>query len=98
MQVSRGTQQRLVHRQTFELPVVEQTVEESSIDGGKVRIRTPQGEICRWQDYKAVNLHEHCQSAFLQENDKLVEWVNQQLLATPLICLGDGLSGHLESV
>ncbi len=48
--VSRGTQQRLVHRQTFELPVVEEAVEEVSIDGGKVRIRTPKGEICRWQD------------------------------------------------
>lgn len=57
MEVSRGTQQRLVHRQTFELPVVEGRAEEMSIDGGKVRLRTPLGEICRWQDYKAVNLH-----------------------------------------
>jgi hypothetical protein len=39
--VSRGTQQRLVHRQTFALPVVAQSVEEMSIDGGKMRIRTP---------------------------------------------------------
>ena len=93
MQVSRGTQQRLVHRQTFELPVVEETVEESSIDGGKVRLRTPKGEICRWQDYKAINLHGHCQEAFLQENEKLLEWVNKQLLATPLVCLGDGHDG-----
>jgi len=68
-------------------------IEESSIDGGKVRVRTPKGEICRWQDYKAINLHGHCQEAFLQENEKLVEWVNQQLLATPLICLGDGHDG-----
>jgi hypothetical protein len=50
IKVSRGTQQRLVHRQTFELPIVEDTVEEMSIDGGKVRIRTPKGEICRRQD------------------------------------------------
>lgn len=67
MKVSRGSQQRLVHRQTFELPVVEDTVEEMSIDGGKVRIRTPEGEICR-QDYKAVNLHQHYREAFLQDN------------------------------
>jgi hypothetical protein len=93
MEVSRGTQQRLVHRQTFELPVVEGAVEEMSIDGGKVRIRTPKGEICRWQDYKAVNLHGHCREAFFQDNDSLVEWVNQQPLATPLICLGDGHDG-----
>lgn len=93
MEVSRGTQQRLVHRQTFELPVVEGTAEEMSIDGGKVRLRTPLGEICRWQDYKAVNLHGHCREAFFQDNESLVEWVNQQPLATPLICLGDGHDG-----
>lgn len=91
--VSRGTQQRLVHRQTFALPMVEEAVEEISIDGGKVRLRTPQGERCRWQDYKAVNLHRHCCEAFLQENEKLVNWVNEQPLATPLTCLGDGHDG-----
>ncbi len=48
--VSRGSQQRLVHRQRFEFPVVEEAVEELSIDGGKVRLRTPKGELCRWQD------------------------------------------------
>lgn len=93
MDVSRGTQQRLVHRQTFALPALEETAEEMSIDGGKVRIRTPKGEICRWQDYKAVNLHGHCCEAFLQENARLVEWVNEQPLATPLTCLGDGHDG-----
>lgn len=91
--VSRGTQQRLVHRQAFPLPQVDQEVEEMSIDGGKVRIRTPKGEICRWQDYKAVNLHEQCCEAFLQDNEQLVEWVNQQSLANPVTCLGDGHDG-----
>jgi hypothetical protein len=93
MQVSRGTQQRLVHRQTFELPRAESAVEEVSIDGGKVRIRTPKGEICRWQDYKAVNLHGHYCEAFLQDNEQLVEWVNRQHLNTPVTCLGDGHDG-----
>ncbi len=93
MAVSRGTQQRLVQRQSFELPVADASVEEISIDGGKVRIRTPKGEICRWQDYKAVNLHGHACEAFLQENEPLVEWVNQQPLSTPVTCLGDGHDG-----
>lgn len=93
MAVSRGTQQRLVHRQTFPLPEVDKEVEEMSIDGGKVRLRTPKGEICRWQDYKAVNLHEQCCEAFLQDNEQLVEWVNQQSLANPVTCLGDGHDG-----
>lgn len=91
--VSRGTQQRLVQRQTFELPVVKDRVEEISIDGGKVRIRTPKGELCRWQDYKAVNLHGKYREAFFHSNECLVEWVNQQPLATPLTCLGDGHDG-----
>lgn len=93
MAVSRGTQQRLVHRQAFPLSQVDNEVEEMSIDGGKVRLRTPKGEKCRWQDYKAVNLHEHCCEAFLQDNGQLVGWVNQQSLANPLTCLGDGHDG-----
>lgn len=42
--VSHSTQQRLVHRQTFELAQVEQAVDEMSVDGGKVRLRTPKGQ------------------------------------------------------
>lgn len=64
-----------------------------SIDGGKVRLRTPLGEPCCWQDYKAVNLHEHCQYAFFQENQTLTHWVNQQPLGDPIVCLGDGHDG-----
>ncbi len=50
--VSHSTQQRLVHRQTFDLPQVAQAVEEMSVDGGKVRLRTPKenqvnGEITK---------------------------------------------------
>lgn len=93
MEVSRGTQQRLVHRQRFELPMAKSAVEEMSIDGGKVRIRTPRGEVCRWQDYKAVNLHEQYCEAFLQDNKQLVEWVNGQPLSIPVTCLGDGHDG-----
>lgn len=93
MAVSRGTQQRLVQRQLFELPLTKDNVEEISIDGGKVRIRTPKGESCRWQDYKAVHLHGHYCEAFLQDNEQLVGWVNRQPLATPVSCLGDGHDG-----
>jgi hypothetical protein len=91
--VSHSTQQRLVHRQTFDLPQVTQAVEEMSVDGGKVRLRTPLGEHCEWKDYKAVNLHEHSVGAFFQDNPSLVNWVNAQPLADPLICLGDGHDG-----
>lgn len=91
--VSRGTQQRLVHRQTFELPEVESPVAEMSIDGGKARLRTPEGQPSEWRDYKGVNLHECCIEAFFQDNGTLVDWVNEQPLSTPLICVGDGHAG-----
>ena len=93
MTVSASTQQRLVHRQDFEPPRVEAAVDEMSVDGGKVRLRTPLGESCEWRDYKAVNLHEQAVNAFFQDNDSLVDWVNQQPLAVPLTCLGDGHDG-----
>lgn len=91
--VSHSTQQRMVHRQTFELSKVEQKVEEISIDGGKVRLRTPKGEPCQWRDYKAANLHGSAIEAFFQENESLVDWVNQQPFSNPLVCLGDGHCG-----
>ena len=91
--VSHSTQQRLVHRQTFELSQVEQKVEEVSVDGGKVRLRTPKGQPSEWRDYKGVNLHECCMGAFFQDNARLTNWVNDQALSNPLICLGDGHDG-----
>lgn len=91
--VSKSTQQRLVHRQEFPDEQVDGGVKEMSLDGGKVRLRTPEGQPSEWRDYKAVNLHQCCVAAFFKANDALVEWVNQQPLASPLVCLGDGHDG-----
>lgn len=93
VKVSHSTQQRLVHRQTFELPQVSGMVQEMSVDGGKVRLRTPQGQPSEWRDYKAVNLHECCVEAFFQDNECLVNWVNGPSLSDPFTCLGDGHDG-----
>jgi len=93
VKVSHGTQQRMVHRQTFKLLNVKTTVSEMSVDGGKIRLRTAKGQPCQWRDYKAANLHQHGVEAFFQENDCLTRWVNQQSLINPLVCLGDGHSG-----
>ena len=91
--VSHSTQQRMVHRQTFEEPQLDQGIKEMSIDGGKVRLRTPPGQPSEWRDYKAVNLHQCCINAFYRDNPSWVAWVNQQPLASPLVCLGDGHDG-----
>lgn len=93
MAVSASTQHRLVHRQTFELSTSDGTVKGISLDGGKVRLRTSNGQPCQWRDYKAVNLHEQCVEAFFHANDALTDWVNQQELGTPVVCLGDGHPG-----
>ncbi|MGV0107479.1 hypothetical protein NSTCB13_06363 [Nostoc sp. DSM 114160] len=54
VQVSCGSQQRLVHRQNFDLPMQEDTVEELSVDGGNKRDRTPKGQICAWLAIKRL--------------------------------------------
>lgn len=92
MRVPAKTQQRLVHRQRFELPDVEQVIEELSVDGGKVRVRTPLGEACEWKDYKTLATDQGILANF-QNNAQLIDWVNDQPLAQPVVCLGDGHDG-----
>jgi len=86
-----------VHRQEFVPPEAAATVEELTVDGGNIRLRTPEGEPCTWKGYKAVCLHEHVVvAASFQENQVVIDWVNTQPLAAVLTCIGDGLLGHLE--
>lgn len=93
VRVSATSQQRLVHRQTFPWPELAQSVAELSVDGGKIRLRTPLGEPCIWKEYKGVCLHEQARGAWFQDNEGLAEWVNQQPLANPVTGLGDGHEG-----
>ncbi len=92
--VSRSVQQRLVHRQDFALAEAQATVEELSVDGGNIRIRTPEGEPCGWKGYKAVCLHEQgAVAASFGDNAVVIDWVNSQPLAAVLTCIGDGHDG-----
>jgi hypothetical protein len=93
VEVSASTQQRLVHRQTFEQMRVGQAVEELSVDGGSVRVRTPLGEPSERLGYKAICLHEQAVAASFHDDAVLVEWVHQQPLAATVTCLGDGHDG-----
>jgi len=92
VRVPAKTQQRLVHRQTFALPNIEQAIEELSVDGGKVRCRTPLGEASEWRDYKAIDMDRGMVANF-RNNHQLVEWVNEQPLAQRVTCLADGHDG-----
>lgn len=96
MRVSAKTQQRLVHRHQFQEIACVEGVDEISLDGGKVRLRTTtKGESCIWRDYKALCIHPQARMAWFQENEALVDWVNHQPLSPLLTCVGDGHSGIL---
>jgi len=92
VRVPAKTQQRIVHRQRFELPGGEQPIEELSVDGGKVRVRKSLGQGCEWKDYKAIATETGVVAKF-QNNEELVDWVNRQSPAQPVVCLGDGHDG-----
>ena len=94
IKISHSTLQRLVNKQDLPLPSSSVGVQEASIDGGKVRLRTEEkGKACEWKDYKAVRLNGVYLGAFFQENSDLIDWVNSQKLLDPLYCIGDGHPG-----
>lgn len=69
------------------------SVDEISLDGGKVRVRTPKGQPSQWRDYKAVRLNSTEYGGFFQSNDALTTWLNAQRLDPIIVCLGDGHPG-----
>ena len=91
--VSSKTQERLVNRTEFNTPKVDSEIKELSVDGGKIRLRTPLGEACQWRDYKGICVNQEVKVAFFQKNQSLIDWVNQQPLAEKIACLGDGHDG-----
>jgi hypothetical protein len=51
-----------------------------------VRLRTEKkGDPCIWKDYKAICINQEIKVARLGENEALIDYVNQQQLADPLI-------------
>lgn len=94
IEVSKNVQQRLIHRQNFEFPQAQSRVEELSVDGGNILIRTSVGKPCDWKGYKAVGLHNlKAIAASFQENNLVIDWINNQPLASTLTCIGDGHDG-----
>lgn len=86
------TQQRLVHQHRFPTPQAHEALHEVSVDGGKVRIRTPIGQPCQWKDYKTLATDAGLIAAY-RNNTLLICWTHQQPLASPVTCLGDGHDG-----
>ncbi len=93
VKVGHSSLHRLVQRQEFTLPDAKQSVNEVSLDGGKVRLRGEKGQACYWRDYKAARLSGIYYGGFFHDNLTLSDWVNSQQLGFPLVCLGDGHDG-----
>ena len=91
VRVSHSTLQRLVQRTEVECPTARQKVTQVSVDGGKVRLRSPtKGQPCHWLEYKSARVEGLYYGATFQANLELTDWLNTQPLCTPLVCLGDG--------
>jgi hypothetical protein len=94
VQVSHSTLQRQVNESDFDFPSAKQPVSEVCIDGGKVRLRTPEkGVSCIWKDYKVGRMQGIYYGATFQDPQTLTDWINSQKTTNPLICLGDGHDG-----
>jgi hypothetical protein len=93
VKIGHTTLHRLVENQQLVEPRAECPIKETSVDGGKVRVRGAKGEGCHWLDYKAVRLHDSFYAGYFQENEVLIDYVNRQPLNSLLTCLGDGHDG-----
>jgi hypothetical protein len=92
--VSHSSLHRSVQRQEIDLPETGERISSISLDGGKVRLRSPiLGEASYWRDYKAACLNEHWVGACFRNDLNLTDWIHAHRLAYPLVCLGDGHPG-----
>jgi hypothetical protein len=94
VKVNHSTFQRLVQRTEVEFPTARQKVSQLSVDGGKVRVRTPvRGQKCEWFEYKSARVEGIYYGATFQANLDLTDWLNTQPLCSLIACLGDGHEG-----
>ena len=92
IEISKSAQQRLVHRQEFELPQTESVVAELSVDGGNIRVQTPEGEPSSWKGYKATVLHENFCAYLEKHRHRIINYCYFQ--AAQICSIG---SGAIES-
>ena len=93
MTVSDSSLHRLVQRVELAPEISTRPVTGLSVDGGKVRLRTPHPGPCEWRDYKAVSLHNSLCNAYFQDNEALISWIELNPLSSMVTCVGDGHDG-----
>ena len=93
LEVGHSSLHRYVQKQELEMPALLDTIDSSSIDGGKIRMRGAKGEKSYYRDYKIARLNSQWYGAAYLDNERLIDWINSQKQAVPLVCRGDGHDG-----
>ena len=90
IRVSAKTQERMVKRAEIAEPVSTEPVDELTLDGGMVRVRTPR-EVSQWRQYHALRLNgEGIGMGWFKAPADLLSWVATLPLASLVYVLGDG--------
>ncbi len=78
--ISHSTLQRFVQREDWSEVEIAEPIQELSLDGGMIRLRTDfsgrprtvEGQPGEWREYKALNVHEQGSVAFFKDNQGLL--------------------------
>ena len=93
IKVGHSSLHRLVQRVELSPEISTRLVTGLSVDGGKVRLRTPQRGPCEWRDYKAAALHDSVCNAYFRDNEALVAWLEKNPFTSMFTSVGDGHDG-----
>lgn len=92
--VSAKTQERMVKRTTLPEANPESPVDELTLDGGMVRVRTPKGQASAWRQYHGIRVNgDGIGMAWYKAPAALWAWVRTLPLVPVIYLLGDGHPG-----
>lgn len=94
IRVSAKTQERMVKRVELPEPSSQEGVNELTLDGGMVRVRTPKGEASQWRQYHGIRVNgDGIGMAWYKDPATLLSWVTTLPLVPVIYLLGDGHCG-----
>ena len=94
MRVSAKTQERMVKRSVLPEPSPAASVNELTLDGGMLRVRTPKGEASAWRQYHGIRVNgDGIGMAWYKDPATLLAWVTTLPLVPVVYLLGDGHCG-----
>jgi len=94
VRVSAKTQERMVKRVDLPEATSDEAVNELSLDGGMVRVRTPKGEASTWRQYHGLRVNgDGIGMAWYKDPVALLAWITTLPLLPVIYLLGDGHCG-----